>query len=470
MNPNLVLSCIRGMNFVITTKLAFTMIFRVKQLLSAAFVMALLIGISSCKKEDMSMKMPDLFPRSGDSTSAEFMKAQAMVRHLRDEITKHPDEMKNYIELAQVYIQEARVSGRHHDYFPIGDGVIAEVLRRSPENFEANVLKSGMMMTRHDFVSAKETIDKAIAKNPYNSGAYGVLCDANVELGKYDEAVTAVDKMMSTRPDLRSYARASYLRELHGDRTGAIEAMKLAADAGASGQENREWALFNLGNIFLNQGKLDTAEFIYKGILEERPNYAFAMSGLSMVHAARKDYPVAVEMLVKASQTLPEHIFVEQLADLYKAMGQKEGAEQMEKKALDAFALHEKDGWNIDREYAAFCLNHDINLPEAKTRAEKQYKMRPANVDALDTYAWALYKTGSANDAIPLIEQAMRMKTLNPNLHYHAGMIYAKAGNKEKAISELKYAINENQYLTPLTMQDAHTTLGSLDGKTSDAK
>ncbi len=446
------------------------MIFSSKRLFSVAFVLILIMGISSCKKNDDAMKMPDLFPRSGDSTSTEFIKSQQMVHHFRDEITKHPDEIKNYIELAQVYIQEARVSGRHHDYFPIADGIIAEALRRSPDNFEANVLKSGMMMTRHDFVTAKETIDKAIAKNPYNSGAYGVLCDANVELGKYDDAVKAVDKMMAARPDLRSYARASYLRELNGDRNGAIDAMKLAADAGASGQENREWALYNLGNIYLNWGKLDTAEYIYKGVLEERPNYAYAMSGLAMVNAARKNYPAAVELLVKASQAQPEHIFVEQLADIYSAMGQKESAQQMEQKALEAFALHEKDGWHVDREYAAFCLNHNINIPESKSRAEKDYKVRPDNIDALDTYAWALYRSNQANDAVPLIEKAMRMKTINPNLHYHAGMIYAKAGNKEKAISELKMALSENQYLTPITVADANATLTSLDGKTSQAQ
>ena len=226
------------------------MILRTKFSFIATLAVVFIIGFSSCKKEDTSMKTPDLFPRGGDSTSMEFMKAQATVRHLREEIAKHPDEMKNYIELAQIYIQEARVSGKHHEYFPIADGILAEVLRRQPDNFEAHVLQSGMMMTRHDFTSAKETIDQAIAKNPYNSGAYGVLCDADVELGKYDEAVTAVDKMMNARPDLRSYARASYLRELNGDRSGAIEAMKLAADAGASGQENRMGAFQSRKYIF----------------------------------------------------------------------------------------------------------------------------------------------------------------------------------------------------------------------------
>jgi tetratricopeptide (TPR) repeat protein len=436
------------------------------------FVIASLIVafLTSCRGNDDALMLPDLFSRAGDSTSVEFQKAQRSVWHLREEISKHSDVIKNYIELAQVYIQEARVSGRHHEYFPIADAIIAEVLRHNPENFEANVLKAGMMMTRHDFAHAKETIEKAIARNPYNSGAYGVLCDANVELGKYTEAVAAVDKMMNARPDLRSYARASYLRELYGDRMGAIEAMKLAADAGAAGQENREWALYNLGNIFLSSGKLDTAAFIYNGILEERPNYAFAMGGLAMVNAAHKNFPAAIELLVRASQTLPEHIFIEQLADLYLAMGQTESAGQMEQKALQAFELHEKDGWNVDREYAAFCLNHSINISEAKTRAERQYKMRPENIDALDTYAWALYKSGMANEAIPVIEHALHMKTINPNLHFHAGMIYAKVGNKEKAAAELKFALNENRYLSPLTTDEAHSTLLSLEGKTAEAR
>ena len=225
------------------------MVIRFKLFLLGAFLSVAIVGFSSCTKSDTGMKMPDLFPRAGDSISVEFVKAQATVRHLREEITKHPGEMKNYIDLAQVYIQEARISGRHHEYFPAAESIIAEVLRREPDNFEANVLKAGMMMTRHDFANAKETIDKAIAKNPYNSGAFGVLCDANVELGKYTEAVSAVDQMMNARPDLRSYARASYLRELNGDRNGAIEAMKLAADAGAAGEEIAN-GLYIISEIF----------------------------------------------------------------------------------------------------------------------------------------------------------------------------------------------------------------------------
>jgi hypothetical protein len=54
------------------------------------------------------------------------------------------------------------------------------------------------------------------------------LVDGNVEMGNYATAIEEADKMISIRPDIRSYSRASYLREIHGDYPGAIDAMKLA--------------------------------------------------------------------------------------------------------------------------------------------------------------------------------------------------------------------------------------------------
>ncbi|MEI8133559.1 MAG: tetratricopeptide repeat protein [bacterium] len=441
-----------------------------KHITYASLIGLMSLGFFSCTAVERVTTMPDLSARSGDTTSTEFVVAQATVRQLRSELAKHPADTKEMVKLAQVYIQEARVSGKHHEYFPIADRILSRVLGKDPNNFEANVLRAGMMMTRHDFIHAKQTIEKAIERNPYNSGAYGVLCDANVELGNYDEAVKAVDAMMNARPDLRSYARASYLRELHGDRTGAIESMKLAADAGAAGQENRAWALYNLGNIYLNWGKLDTAEYIFKGILEERPNYSFAMSGLAMIESAKGNYSQAIVWLVKASQVQPEHIFIEQLADMYQAMGQKDEAEQFEKKVLDAFELHRADGWSVDREYAVFCLNHNIHLSEAKSLAKKDYTARPNNIDALDTYAWALYKQSSANEALPLIEQALRMNSLSANVHFHAGMIYSKTGNAEKARAELSKIIEGKHFLSPIARQEAKNTLEMLSGKTAELK
>ena len=58
---------------------------------------------------------------------------------------------------------------------------------------------------------------KAQQVNPYNAYVYGLLVDGNVEMGNYDTAVAYADKMVGVRPDLTSYSRVSYLREIFGD-------------------------------------------------------------------------------------------------------------------------------------------------------------------------------------------------------------------------------------------------------------
>ena len=412
---------------------------------------ALLLGVGSyftLLKRSAGPEIPSLSLRGGSANaSTEFLNAQKAVEYYRDEIRKHPETVKNYLELAQLFLQEARVTGRHHEYMPKARNLIDGALALDPQNFDARMIKGTMLMTMHHFGEARELAELAVTQNPHSSIGYGVLCDALVESGRYDEAVKTCDQMLSVRPDLRSYARASYLRELHGDNPGAVEAMKMAADAGVYGQENRAWALYNLGKLFLNEGNLDTAAYIFKGILEERPDYAYAMSGLAQVKRAKGETQEAVDLVTKAYQQTPEHFFVEQLADIYRSTGQTQSADGVTRIVLQAFEQHEQDGWNINREYAMFCANHGMNLSEALDRAKKEFELRPDNIDVLETYAWTLYKNGRGTEGVPYIEKAMRLHTRSFTLHYYAGAIYAAAGMKDSADAYFARAKNENRFV-----------------------
>jgi tetratricopeptide (TPR) repeat protein len=302
----------------------------------------------------------------------------------------------------------------------------------------------------------------AILQAPYNAFSHGVLTDAQIELGEYGEAVKACDKMLSIRPDLRSYARASYLRELHGDLDGAIAAMRMACDAGVAGQESRAWALYQLGMLYLQQGKPDTAVFIFKGILEERPNYAYATAGLAQVNSAKKNYTEAIGLFQQAYKIVPDHGFIEQLAEVYRAADKAKLADSTAQEVLKTFGQHEQGGWNINREFAMFCAHHDLNLAAALKRAKSEYAARPNNIDVLETYAWALYKNGQAQEAAPLIEQAMQLNTRRATLSYHAGMIYFAANQREKAKTHLQLSLAENLYLHPLYVAEAQQILSKI--------
>jgi tetratricopeptide (TPR) repeat protein len=430
--------------------------------LASLAIAAVAIGYWPAKKTPLAM--PDLLPRPSEATpSAEYIKSEADVKKYRDELREHPEKTEDYVKLAEVYLQESRVTANHHFYVPIASALIDETLRRDPNNFEGLVTGAGLEMTLHQFQKADDMVSRAITQNPYNATSYGVLCDANVELGNYAQAVVACDSMMAKRPDLRSYARASYLRQLKGNDSGSIQAMLLASDAGLSGSENRSWALYQLGNLFFQSGKMDTAAFIFNGILEERPGYAYAKSGLAMIHLAKGEYVDAIRELATALQTLPEHVFLEQLADVYIAMGDTANARTLETRVFAAFDQHEKDGWNVDREYAQFAADHGVRLSEAVVRAEREWNRRPNNADAIETYAWALYKKGDANGAATIMERGLKSGIVTPTMHYHAAIIYAALGNTTNAQQQWQWAVARVPYTRPALARDTRSFLASKE-------
>lgn len=392
--------------------------------------------------------MPDLLPRSSaGAATSEYLNAQKAIEYYRQEIRKKPEVVKNYVELAQIYIQEARVTALHHEYYPKAEQLLESALALDPNDVNALTTKASIYATLHRFEEARALVQKALTLNRHSAATYSVLIDALVELGEYDEAVAYCDTLLAFRPDLRAYARASYLREIHGDNDGARQAMRMACDAGMTGFENRAWTLYNFGKLFLNEGKLDTAEFIFKGILDERPGYAYALCGLAQVRQAQQRYHEAVEFLKQAYQTTPEHSFLEQLVSTYRAMGNEHEAGKTIEAVLKEFGDHANEGWNVDREFAAFCAEQGIHLDEALQRAEKEYRRRPKNIDVLDTYAWTLFKNGRATDALPIVERAQRLGTKHASLKLHAAQIYAATGQTSKARELFQQSVNINPYI-----------------------
>ncbi len=435
-------------------------------LLIAGFVVAWLGAYFLLQKPEAAKPIPDLSKRTNAvSLGAEYANVQKAVEFYRGEIRKDPAVVKNYVLLAQLFMQEARVTSRHHEYIPKAKELLVEALKRDGNDFEANTTQASLLMTLHQFEKAKMLAEKAIAQSPYSAFSHGILVDALVELGDYEGAVKTCDKMLSLRPDLRSYARAAYLRELHGDARGAQQVMKMACDAGLAGQENRAWALCQLGKLFFNAGKLDTAKFIYEGILQERPGYAYALSGLAQILSSRGDYHGAIDLLKQIYRDTPDHAFLEQLVEVYTVAGQKAEAQKMTQLVLASYDQHEQEGWEVDLEYARFCADNDLNLAAALQRAEREYHRRPKNIEVLETYAWALYKNGQPGKAEPILQQALRLETQRASLHYRAGMIAKALHDTRKAQDFLARALALNPNFSFRDAQTARLALADLRAK-----
>ena len=109
-------------------------------------------------------------------------------------------------------------------------------------NYDGLKLRAKLQLTNHQFAEALQTAHRAQTFRNDDHDVWGIITDALVETGDYAGAVQAAQKMIDLRPDSSSYARVSYLRELHGDTEGAIQAMTLAVKAAnPNGPEGVAW-------------------------------------------------------------------------------------------------------------------------------------------------------------------------------------------------------------------------------------
>src|SRR5215467_8239442 len=148
--------------------------------------------------------------------------------------------------LAGAYIQKMRET-TDFAYIDRAARIVAHVLAAAPDNYEALRLRSEIGLERHQFAEVAEFSRQMTRITPDDAWNWGTLGDALMELGQYDGAADAYQKMVSLRPDQSSYNRASYYRWVMGDAGGAIAIMRQAIVSGSSAPENTAWCLAELG-------------------------------------------------------------------------------------------------------------------------------------------------------------------------------------------------------------------------------
>jgi tetratricopeptide (TPR) repeat protein len=429
-------------------------------------------GIFFKYKHDETKKENRQYPvldRKGDAAeTAEFKSVLAKSSALINTLKNKPDDIKTNIALASLYVQEARASGNYIYYDQAALKYANAVLAKEPANFDALSIKALVMLNQHHFAEGLTIAEAAKNINPYNAFIYGLIIDGHVEMGNYTAAVENADKMVSIRPDLRSYSRIAYLREIYGDNAGAIDAMKMAVEAGLPGDEGTEWARVQLGRLYENTGDLKNAAMHYTIALDSRPGYAYALSGLARLAAAEKNYSKAVALYQQADKLVNDYAIKEELADVYRAAGETNKADAVAKEVIsgmnDVAASEQKEdsaGHYSDRElaYAYIKVNQ---YSKAVDHALTEYNRRPENIDVNETVAWAYYSKGDYAAALPFAKNALKTKCKNPVLLCRMGLVYYKNGNAAMAKQLLTEGLAAHPNITPALKTAAEKAIATL--------
>ncbi len=430
-----------------------------KKLTYPILILALLITLGFVYKnyERKKNEIPQLLARPNAqavSMQSEWINTKQAIETLLDQLRRHPEDLKTKMKLAMAYIQESRVTGNHAYYDEAALKLVEQVLEKEPQNYDGLAAKATVLLSQHHFTDALKAAQEFVKLYPDAAFGYGLLCDANIELGNYTEGVAAADKMVGIRPELRSYSRVAYLREIFGDYKGAKEVMLLAVKSGVDGLEQTEWCRTELGKLYEMTGDTAMAARFYEQSLALRPDYAYALAGLGRLAKIGSRYTEGLDYFKKAAEQTIDYAFYDELTDCLQKINPTEARKnaenvitQLSKHATDDAAQPDK-GHYADKELAYAYLKIG-DTEKALIHATREWNRRPDNIDVNECLAWVYFQKNDITNAAKFMEKALKTNSQNPRLLLRAGQIFQKNGDSTRGNTLINKAYSINKFVQP---------------------
>jgi len=373
-------------------------------------------------------------------------------------IEKSPKNYEAYNALALALSRRARETS-DVTFYSQAEEALQKSFAIAPVNFDGERIHVWLLLGKHEFAAALAEATKLNKKMPDDVMVYGFLTDANVELGNYNDAEKACQRMLDLRTGTQpAVTRAAYLRELFGEVDGALELMNMAFQSSPPAQaEDGAWILTQMAHLYLSTGNLDKSEKTLQQALAMFPGYHYALGNLAKVRIQQKRYGEAVTLLQRRYQAAPH---AENLYDLAEAL-QLAGRTDEAKKAFAEFeqkSLAETNRADNSNHELIFCYADHANQPARALEVASREFARRHDVFTLDAYAWALYRNGQYAEARKQIETALAVGIRDAKMFRHAGEIALKAGDRPAAKRYLQLAV----HLNTLGSEQAETTLARL--------
>lgn len=370
-----------------------------------------------------------------------------------------PGDWTAWAALAADYVQQARITA-DPTYYPKADGAVVRSFDIKPHgNFLALTVKATIAAARHDFAGALRLADESLAIDAYSAVTYGVRGDALDELGRYDEALAAFQKMDHLRPSLASYSRLSYAYELRGNLPVARKDLQLALGISASPSDSA-YAAYYLGELAWGSGDLAGAERYYRQGAALDPSYVPPLEGIAKVEAARGERAAAVRDYEQVVDRLPQPAYVIEFGDYLASIGRAKQAQQEYGLVLTEERIFQSQGVNVDLELSLFQADHGDPQGALKTAAAEYARRHSTLVE--DAYAWALHKNGDDRAALTHATAALKLGTKSALLSFHRGMIEASLRMNAPAVQDLRRALELNPNFSPLQAPQARAQLKRL--------
>jgi tetratricopeptide (TPR) repeat protein len=306
---------------------------------------------------------------------------------------------------------------------------------------------------------------------------WAIAGDALADIGDYDGAAEAYSHLRSTYGSederlaysYQRYSRMSFLRFVAGDTQVAIQLMRSAVRTAIETRmpaENIAWSQYQLGEELFLAGETNAAQNAYLASLDACPGYYRALAGLARVRASQGRYLDAVKLYNQAISRVPYPEYAGALGDIYRKLGQLDNANKQYQLVEFIAYLTQLNRQVHNRDLALFYADHDLKLPQSLALAQSELEVR-RDIYTWDVLAWSLFKNEKLQEAGQAMSHVLAQGTKDPQLFFHAGMIYERLGDSAKAQEYLRRALETNPEFHVAYAETARQTLDRINERQS---
>jgi len=384
------------------------------------------------------------------------------IEFYRARTVRDPRSARDFTQLAGLYLQRARETADNADLIRAEETARQSLALRRGRNDEAVGVLASSLMAQHSFDEAHNAALELLRTDSTSIPARGMVAEAAMELGRYDEAARLFGMLETYQSDLGTAPRLARWAELRGDSQEARrllrEALEQARRRHGMPREQLAWFHLRLGDLALRTGHLGEAERQLDAGLSILPDDYRLLGTLARLQAARHRWRAAAATGELAVAHALDPATLGLLSDAWRALGDSAKASEYDRAM--ALSVSRQPG-AYHRAWSLYLLDHGRDVQTVLANVMRELETR-RDIYGYDLLAWALHASGRNDEARAPMARALELGTQDAMLYYHAGMIALATGDTAAARSRLRHALAINSWWHPTQPTQARAVLDSL--------
>ena len=296
-----------------------------------------------------------------------------------------------------------------------------------------------LYLTRHRFAEAYQAARRAVAWNPNNQSALGVLFDAAMASGRYPVAESTLHRMTPER--LPYELRRAHLLTAQGRMDGAYAAMDRACGQIERAQllpQVLAWCLTELAKVQHARRGPRAARALVERALEIQPGYRGAIEAQADFAYARGEWKRAAKAYRQIAADAHPDLYL-RLAEVHRELGDTVQAALDEGEFFRVALAPEAEP--LYAHVLALRYAGQSKTRDAAVSVARRDVVRRPTVESWDVLSWALFCRGDLAQALLASDSARAWGAPSPSMDYHRARMLQALGRPGEAAPLLAKAL-----------------------------